>query len=82
MHGFLAGNRDELIARCKAKVAKRPLRAATPLQLANGIPTFLGALAGQGGAIVEVNAAPGIHMHEHVGGRPIEVGDHPEDAVA
>ncbi len=41
MHGFLLHNRDELIARCKAKVAERPRRAATTEQLANGVPLFL-----------------------------------------
>jgi signal transduction histidine kinase len=41
LHSFLSNNRDELIARCKAKVAQRPHRAATPQQLANGIPLFL-----------------------------------------
>jgi len=38
---FLINNRDELIARCKHKVAQRPRRAATHEQLANGIPLFL-----------------------------------------
>ena len=41
MHSFLSNNRDELIARCTAMVAERPQRAATPRQLANGIPIFL-----------------------------------------
>jgi signal transduction histidine kinase len=41
MHIFLANNREELIARCKAKVAQRPRRAATEEQLRNGIPLFL-----------------------------------------
>jgi signal transduction histidine kinase len=41
MHNFLANNRDELIARCKDKVAQRPKRSATKEQLANGIPLFL-----------------------------------------
>lgn len=41
MHAFLSNNRDELIARCKAKVAQRPKRAATAEQLANGVPLFL-----------------------------------------
>ncbi len=41
MHNFLINNRDELIARCKRKVADRPQRSATTLQLANGIPLFL-----------------------------------------
>lgn len=41
MHRFLSNNREELISRCKAKVAQRPRRAATAAQLANGIPMFL-----------------------------------------
>ena len=41
MHSFLHNNRDELIARCKHKVAQRPRRAATAQQLANGVPLFL-----------------------------------------
>ena len=41
MHTFLTNNRDELIARCKVKVAQRPKRAATDEQLANGIPLFI-----------------------------------------
>ncbi|MBH2009200.1 MAG: sensor histidine kinase [Xanthomonadaceae bacterium] len=44
MHRFLSNNRDELIARCTAKVAQRPRRAATAEQLANGIPLFLAQL--------------------------------------
>jgi signal transduction histidine kinase len=44
MHTFLLTHRDELIARCKQKVAARPHRSATPQQLANGIPLFLGQL--------------------------------------
>jgi hypothetical protein len=40
VHDFLVNNRDELIARCKQKVAQRPRRAATHQQLANGIPLF------------------------------------------
>jgi len=41
MHRFLYSNRNEVIERCKAKVAQRPRRAATAAQLANGIPMFL-----------------------------------------
>jgi signal transduction histidine kinase len=41
MHRFLTNNRDELLARCKAKVAERPRRAATSEQLRNGIPLFI-----------------------------------------
>ena len=41
MRQFLLNNREDLIARCKAKVAQRPRRAATAAQFANGIPMFL-----------------------------------------
>src|SRR5512134_118016 len=44
MHRFLSDNHTELVARCKAKVSQRPKRAATPEQLANGIPLFLSQL--------------------------------------
>ena len=41
MHNFLSDNRNELVKRCIDKVAKRPKRNPTPLQLQNGIPLFL-----------------------------------------
>ena len=41
MHTFIANNRADLLARCKAKVARRPYRAATEAQLSNGVPLFL-----------------------------------------
>ena len=41
MRQFLLDHRADLIERCKAKVARRPRRAATPAQLANGVPLFL-----------------------------------------
>jgi signal transduction histidine kinase len=41
LHTFLSNNRDELVASCKAKVAKRPNRSATDEQLSNGVPLFL-----------------------------------------
>lgn len=44
MYQFLSENYDDLVARCKAKVSQRPRRAATPEQLANGIPLFLSQL--------------------------------------
>lgn len=41
MYQFLVNNKEELIARCKDKVAARPHRAATERQLVHGIPIFL-----------------------------------------
>lgn len=41
MHLFLAENRAELERRCRDKVANRPLRCSTEIQLREGIPIFL-----------------------------------------
>jgi signal transduction histidine kinase len=67
MHRFLAHNRDELVARCKAKVSQRPLRAATTEQLANGVPLFLDQLiktleaeeGGQMGLSLQISGSAG-----------------------
>ncbi len=68
MHSFLSDNRDELIARCKAKVARRPNRAATPQQLANGIPLFLEQLTNTLQAEGEGNHAEGERISGPAGG--------------
>jgi signal transduction histidine kinase len=41
LHEFLTENRDELIARCVAKVAKRPVPPPTAAEMIHGIPRFL-----------------------------------------
>ncbi|HUP97824.1 MAG TPA: HAMP domain-containing sensor histidine kinase [Usitatibacter sp.] len=41
LHTFLEDNRGELIARCRAKVAKRLAPRPTPAELEQGIPLFL-----------------------------------------
>jgi hypothetical protein len=41
MYEFISHNRDQLIARCRSKVAMRPHRGASPLQLGSGVPLFL-----------------------------------------
>lgn len=71
MHTFLANNREELIARCKAKVAQRPTRAATEEQLKNGVPLFLEQLRrtlvaeeeGQAGESLSISGASGGDAH-------------------
>ena len=42
MHTFLKNNRDELIARCKQKVAQRPERMFTPFSQRSDDKTGLG----------------------------------------
>jgi len=44
LHEFLTANRNDLIARCRAKVAQRPSPEATEHELEHGIPLFLGQL--------------------------------------
>src|SRR4051812_43197452 len=41
LYEFLGENRDELIFRCKAKVARRPAPRASNEELKHGIPLFL-----------------------------------------
>lgn len=41
LHEFLADNRDDLIARCRVKAARRQGSTATDEQLENGLPIFL-----------------------------------------
>ena len=41
LHEFLTANREELIARCLAKVGKRPVPPATAAEMVHGIPLFL-----------------------------------------
>ena len=68
MHTFLTNNRAELIARCKAKVAQRPKRAATAEQLANGIPMFLEQLTRTLRAEEEGDVAEGERISGPAGG--------------
>ena len=44
LHVFVAENRDEIIRRCRAKVAMRSIPAPTPAELEHGVPHFLNQL--------------------------------------
>ena len=68
MHAFLLRHRDELIARCKAKVAARPTREATTAQLANGVPLFLSQLTRTLRAEEDGEAAESILISGPAGG--------------
>lgn len=50
LRDFISDNRDEVIRRCRAKVAARSVPPPTPAEIDNGVPVFLdqllGALAG------------------------------------
>src|SRR6185312_871516 len=46
LHDFLRTNRDELIRRCRSKVATRTAPEPTTIELEYGIPLFLDQLVG------------------------------------
>ncbi len=58
LQDFITGNREEIIARCREKVAARPAPSATPAELEHGVPFFLDQL----GDILrsETQSSPGI----------------------
>jgi signal transduction histidine kinase len=72
MHNFLANNRAELIARCKAKVASRLERVATDDQLKNGIPMFLDQLTRTLQAEQDGESEESVMISGHSAGTTIE----------
>ncbi len=45
LHEFICDNRDDLVARCRAKVAKRSFPPPTAAEIDHGVPVFLAQLA-------------------------------------
>lgn len=77
MHQFLINNRDELVLRCKQKVALRQHRAPTPEQLEHGIPLFLDQLTRTLGAEEEGRTGESLRISGASGGdahSPSEIG--------
>jgi signal transduction histidine kinase len=70
VHQFLINNREDLVARCKAKVAQRPLRSATNQQLVHGIPIFLEQLTRTLAAEEKGESAEGTRISGASGGDP------------
>ncbi|QYF93236.1 HAMP domain-containing histidine kinase [Massilia sp. PAMC28688] len=68
LYQFLDNNVDELVDRCAAKVAQRPHRRATELQLRNGIPMFLSQLIKTLKAEQENGAGAGLVISGASGG--------------
>jgi signal transduction histidine kinase len=68
MRSFLLNNRDELIQRCKDKVALRPSRGATHEQLSHGVPMFLDQLTRTLAAEHDGDAAGGLLISGPSGG--------------
>ena len=44
LHEFVTANRDEIIGRCRAKVASRSIPPPTAAEIDHGVPLFLGQL--------------------------------------
>ena len=74
LHEFLATNHDELVRRCREKVAKRPAPEPTPTELEFGIPLFIDQLvktlraeeaAGPQAKAAEVPADIGTNAGKH-----------------
>lgn len=61
LHEFLSANRDQLICRCREKVAGRPVPPPTELELRHGIPLFLDHLT----EALRENAVPRLHEAAH-----------------
>ena len=67
LHEFLVSHRDELIRRCRAKVARRDWPRATSSELERGVPLFLGQLDDAllrrepGAAAMEGNRTAALH---------------------
>jgi signal transduction histidine kinase len=66
LHEFLANNRTELVARCRAKVATRE-HSATAEQLQNGVPVFLEQLIELLRSSHENRITDGLASHREVG---------------
>lgn len=66
---FIEINRDELIRRCRTKVARRPLPLPTEAEIDHGVPLFLeqltGALrGGEASGNPEIAKGAGLHGHD------------------
>jgi signal transduction histidine kinase len=73
LDAFVAENRDEIVRRCRAKVAGRSSPAPTPAELEYGIPRFLdqlvGALRHHVSANAEIGESAGFHGRDrHLNG--------------
>jgi signal transduction histidine kinase len=68
LHQFIAVHRDEIILRCRAKVATRSVPPPTDAEINHGVPLFLDqlvhALRLGGGAGPEIGRSAGLHGHD------------------
>jgi signal transduction histidine kinase len=67
LHEFITLNRDEIIKRCRANVARRKIPTPTEAEINHGVPLFLDQLVGtlrSGTCNPEINTSAGLHGHD------------------
>jgi signal transduction histidine kinase len=68
LHDFIHANRDEIIARCRAKVATRSVPPPTAAEIDHGVPVFLDqlvtALQRGVGSSAEIGRSAVLHGHD------------------
>ena len=68
LHEFIAANRDEIITRCRGKVATRSMPPPTAAEIDHGVPVFLDqlvdALQRGGGSHPEIGRSAVLHGHD------------------
>lgn len=67
LHQFITANREEIIRRCRAKVATRSVPPPTKAEIEHGVPLFLGQLvdALRGGRSSSPEIRGSAHLHGH-----------------
>ena len=67
LYEFITLNREEIIARCRAKVATRSMPPPSEAEINHGVPLFLDQVVDMlqsGGSIRDINASAGQHGHD------------------
>lgn len=67
LYEFITFNRDEIIRRCRAKVAARSMPPPSESELDHGVPLFLDQLVEllqSGGGTVAIDRSAGLHGHD------------------
>src|SRR5687768_17004641 len=67
LHDFITVNREDIIARCRAKVASRSIPPPSEAEINHGVPLFLEQLVDalrSGTSDVEIDRSAGQHGHD------------------
>ena len=67
LYEFITLNREEIITRCRAKVATRSMPPPSDAEINHGVPLFLDQLVDMlrsGGSTVDIDASAGQHGHD------------------